>query len=64
MAETKRTQAPKRKKAEKKGQEETAAAPQSRSSKKKLQDLDAFIEGALQEAGEEFLEEFRQIEGE
>lgn len=65
MAETKRTQAPKRKKAEKKEQEEAVAAPQSRSSKKKkLQDLDAFIEGALQEAGEEFLEEFRQIEGE
>jgi hypothetical protein len=64
MAETKRAQIPKRKKAEKKEQEEAAAAPQSRGSKKKLQDLDAFIEGALQEAGEEFLEEFRQIEGE
>jgi len=32
--------------------------------KKKLKDLDEFIEGVLQEAGEEFLEEFKQVEGE
>jgi hypothetical protein len=29
-----------------------------------LQELDAFIEKVLEEAGEEFLDEFRQIEGE
>jgi len=29
-----------------------------------LQDLDNFIEKVLEEAGEEFLDEFRQIEGE
>lgn len=64
MAETKQAQIPKRKKADKKKQDEVAAAPRVRGQKKKLQDLDAFIEGVLQEAGEEFLEEFRQIEGE
>lgn len=29
-----------------------------------LEELDAFIEKVLEEAGEEFLDEFRQIEGE
>lgn len=29
-----------------------------------LKDLDDFIEKVLEEAGEEFLDEFRQIEGE
>lgn len=28
-----------------------------------LEELDAFIEKVLEEAGEEFLDEFRQIEG-
>jgi hypothetical protein len=32
--------------------------------KKKLKELDEFIEGVLEEAGEEFLEEFKQVEGE
>jgi hypothetical protein len=64
MAETKQAQIPKRKKAGKKEQDEVAAAARSRGQKKKLQDLDAFIEEVLQEAGEEFLDEFRQIEGE
>ena len=39
--------------------EETVASP----SKKKLKELDDFIEGVLQEAGDEFLDEFRQVEG-
>jgi hypothetical protein len=64
MAESKRAQLPKKQKAEKQDAPEAQAASLSRGQKEKLQDLDAFIEGVLQEAGEEFLEEFRQIEGE
>lgn len=64
MAESKRAQLPKKQKAEKQDATEAQATSLSRGQKKKLQDLDAFIEGVLQEAGEEFLEEFRQIEGE
>lgn len=64
MAETKQTQIPKKKKADKNEAPEVQAASLSRTQKKKLQDLDAFIDGVLQEAGEEFLDEFRQIEGE
>ena len=36
----------------------------SEEKKRKLKELDDFIEGVLQEAGEEFLDEFKQIEGE
>ncbi len=42
-------------------------SPQTRSgapARPELEELDAFIEKALEEAGEEFLDEFRQIEGE
>lgn len=31
---------------------------------KKLAELDEFIEGVLEEAGEDFLDQFKQIEGE
>lgn len=62
MAETKQPQV--RKKAGKKGAPEVQELPISGGTKKKLRDLDDFIEGVLQEAGEEFLEEFKQIEGE
>jgi hypothetical protein len=64
MAESKRAQLPKKKKADKKEAPEVRETWVSRGQKKKLQDLDTFIEEVLQEAGEEFLEEFRQIEGE
>ena len=36
----------------------------SEGKKKKLEELDNFIEDVLQKAGEDFLEEFKQIEGE
>ena len=49
---------PKKKKRKKENEIETGA------SKKKLKELDDFIEGVLQEAGEEFLDEFKQVEGE
>lgn len=36
----------------------------SKEKQKKLAALDDFIEGVLEEAGEDFLDQFRQIEGE
>lgn len=59
-----KTKEPKKKKV-KKGEEETSASGAlSEEKKKKLKELDEFIEGVLQEAGEEFLDEFKQVEGE
>ncbi len=59
--------APKPKKKDKK-KEETAplqgASAISEEKKRKLQELDQFIDGVLEQAGEEFLHEFKQIEGE
>jgi hypothetical protein len=49
-----------KKKKKRHADEENLASP----SKKKLKELDDFIEGVLQEAGDEFLDEFRQVEGE
>ena len=49
-----------KKKKKRHADEETVASP----SKKKLKELDDFIEGVLQEAGDEFLDEFKQVEGE
>jgi hypothetical protein len=54
---------PKKKKAKKEDGETTATSEVSGKQKKKLKELDQFIEGVLQEAGEEFLDEFKQVEG-
>ena len=35
----------------------------SRQKKEKLKDLDEYIENVLEEAGEDFLDQFKQIEG-
>jgi len=65
MRESKQTQIPKKKKAK----EEDLTAPPSSSisseeKKHKLKELDDFMEGVLEKAGEEFLDEFKQVEGE
>ena len=54
---------PKKKKAKKEDAEATTTGVVSEDKKKKLKELDNFIEGVLQEAGEEFLDEFKQVEG-
>ena len=65
MAESKTVQPPVRGRAKSPAEPVTATSqPLSAETKQKLQELDAFIENILQEAGEEFLEEFRQVEGE
>ncbi len=61
MAKTKQTRRP----ATKGGVEEPLSqARRSPSAGAELDELDQFIEKVLEEAGEEFLDEFRQIEGE
>ncbi len=65
MAESKSVQLPARGKTKSPAEPAASASqPLGAETKQKLQELDAFIEKVLQEAGEEFLEEFRQIEGE
>jgi hypothetical protein len=62
MAETRQIRPQKKKKSRK--EDETSSAAATTDKTKKLKQLDDFIEGVLQEAGEEFLEEFKQVEGE
>jgi hypothetical protein len=68
MTESRRIQVPKVKRVKTEKDEETAAPGSSSISedakKKKLKQLDEFMEDVLQKAGEEFLDEFRQVEGE
>jgi hypothetical protein len=63
MAVSQQYKQPKKKKAKKEDAEITATGAVSEDKKKKLKELDNFIEGVLQEAGEEFLDEFKQVEG-
>ena len=43
---------------------DTSSFGSLRERKEKLKELDDFMEAVLQEAGEEFLDEFRQVGGE
>ena len=63
MTEARKFKQPIRKKPKKEDAEPIAPGELSREKKKKLKVLDEFIEGVLQEAGEEFLYEFKQVEG-
>lgn len=63
MTEAQKFKQPKKKKPKKEDEGSTAAGGLSSEKKKKLKVLDEFIEGVLQEAGEEFLDEFKQVEG-
>jgi hypothetical protein len=67
MTESRLTKAPKAKRPRKQDEETAGPAAPSTSEeekKKKLKELDDFMEDVLQKAGEEFLDEFRQVEGE
>ncbi len=53
-----------RKKKDRKKQDKQADVEQlSRQKKEKLKALDEYIENVLEEAGEDFLDQFKQIEG-
>ncbi|MDQ7781721.1 MAG: hypothetical protein RDU20_02500 [Desulfomonilaceae bacterium] len=66
MAESRFAPKTKKKRESKKDEsfEVPASSQMSPDMKRKLEDLDDFIEGVLEKAGEEFLDEFRQVEGE
>jgi len=63
MAEAQKFKQPKKKKPKKEDEGSTVPGELSSKKKKQLKVLDEFIEGVLQEAGEEFLDEFKQVEG-
>ena len=63
MTESQKFIQPKKKKSKKEDEGLAAAGELSNEKKKELKALDEFIEGVLQEAGEEFLDEFKQVEG-
>lgn len=63
MTETQKFKQPKKKKPKKEDVESNTLGGLSNEKKKQLKVLDEFIEGVLQEAGEEFLDEFKQVEG-
>jgi hypothetical protein len=62
MPESRQIKKPK--KAKKKENQQEQPERLSKEKQEKLKDLDNFIEGVLEEAGEDFLDQFKQIEGE
>jgi L-lactate utilization protein LutB len=52
-----------KKKARKKHDEQADVEQLSRQKKEKLKELDEYIENVLEEAGEDFLDQFKQVEG-
>ena len=62
MPESRQIKKPK--KAKKKENQQEQPERLSKDKQEKLKDLDNFIEGVLEEAGEDFLDQFKQIEGE
>lgn len=67
MRESRQKEIPKRKRRKQEDSAETvtpAAAISDAEKQQKLKALDDFMEGVLQKAGEEFLDEFKQVEGE
>lgn len=49
--------------AKKKKQKEQEPELMSKEKKEKLKELDDYIAGVLEEAGEDFLDQFKQVEG-
>jgi hypothetical protein len=62
MAGSQKLDKTKKKKAKADGVEQSRGQGSAR--RRELKELDDFIEKTLEEAGEEFLDEFKQIEGE
>jgi hypothetical protein len=64
MPESRQIKKPKKKVTNKKEDKQDQPERLSKDKQAKLKDLDSFIEGVLEEAGEDFLDQFKQIEGE
>jgi len=63
MPESRQIKKSKKKNVRKKENGQAAPEQLSREKKEKLEDLDNYIEDVLEEAGEDFLDQFKQIEG-
>ena len=63
MSDARQIQKPKKTVKKKKQQAESESEHLSADQKEKLKALDEYIEGVLEEAGEDFLDQFKQIEG-
>jgi uncharacterized ferredoxin-like protein len=63
MAPSGQIQKSKTKAPKKKEQDEKEPEVLSKEKKQKLKELDEYIEGVLEEAGEDFLDQFKQVEG-
>jgi hypothetical protein len=63
MPESKQQKKSAKKKTQKKENQQAATEQLSKEKKEKLKALDNYIENVLEEAGEDFLDQFKQIEG-
>jgi predicted ATP-grasp superfamily ATP-dependent carboligase len=64
MPDSRQIKKPKKKVSKPQDSNQSQPEKLSKEKQKKLEDLDDFIEGVLEEAGEDFLDQFKQIEGE
>lgn len=64
MPESRQIKKPKKKSSKKKAEEQQTPEKLSREKQDKLKELDNYLEEVLEEAGEDFLDQFKQIEGE
>jgi hypothetical protein len=64
MPESRQIKKPKKKVSKKKAGEQEQSEKLSREKQDKLKELDNYLEEVLEEAGEDFLDQFKQIEGE
>jgi hypothetical protein len=64
MPDSRQIKKPKKKVSKPQDSDQSQPEKLSKEKQKKLEDLDDFIEGVLEEAGEDFLDQFKQIEGE
>jgi len=64
MPDSRQIKKPKKKISKKKENKQEQPEKLSKEKQAKLKDLDNYIENVLEEAGEDFLDQFKQIEGE
>lgn len=64
MPDSRQIKKPKKKIEKKKDDQQEQAEKLSKEKRKRLEELDDYIADVLEEAGEDFLDQFKQIEGE
>lgn len=63
MPDSRQIKKPKKKVSKPQDSQQSQPEKLSKEKQKKLEALDDFIEGVLEDAGEDFLDQFKQIEG-